>query len=343
MASARSHVRSLGIYGPVSVEQHSGAVLPYTDNLINLVVVQDAQKVPTDELMRVLVPEGVACLRRAGKWEKIVKARPDNIDEWTHFLHDASNNAVANDSMVGPPRSLQWIAPPLWLRSHETPSGIQSPVSAGGRLFYFFDEGLVGITDERLPDRWSLVCRDAFNGKLLWKRPLDTWGWRQWSRARYEGKDWTTLRAARTDVPAGNQRLIVAHGDRLYTTLAYGAPMSILDAATGDAITTVAETLGTREILVSDGIAVAYTRQMPEGTARRRGLEEAAGAGLAAVDGQTGTLLWQKENGPIRSLALAIDNGRVVYLAAKDLVARDLKKGHELWRVQPKRTSPQPE
>ena len=35
---------------------------------------------------------------------------------------------------------------------------------------------IVGITDERLPSRWSLVCRDAFNGKLLWKRPLGPWG-----------------------------------------------------------------------------------------------------------------------------------------------------------------------
>ncbi|MHC4546931.1 MAG: class I SAM-dependent methyltransferase, partial [Planctomycetota bacterium] len=140
---ARSYIKAQGTYGAVSVEQFSGSALPYTDNLINLVVVQDAGKVPMGDVMRVLAPGGAACVQRKGKWEKTVKAWPDNIDQWTHFLHDASNNAVANDSVVGPPRSLQWVAPPLWLRSHETPSGIQSPVSAAGRLFYFFDEGLI--------------------------------------------------------------------------------------------------------------------------------------------------------------------------------------------------------
>ena len=336
---ARSYIKEKGIYGPVSVEQYSGSVLPYTDNLINLVIVQDAGDVTRDEVMRVLAPGGVACAWRRSGWEKIVKSWPDNIDQWTHFLHDASNNAVANDSVVGPPRSLQWIAPPLWLRSHETPSGIQSPVSAAGRLFYFFDEGLIGITDERLPDRWSLVARDAFNGRLLWKRSLDKWGWREWSPEQYQGKDWTTLRGRRTDVPGENQRRIVADGDRLYTTLSYRDPMSILDAATGDIIDTVEATQGTSEILLSDGVAVAYTRQIPEGIAKRRGLQD-AGAALVAVNSRTGKVLWEKQVGQIRPLALAIDNGRIIYLSGKNLVSLDLKDGRQLWSVQPKLTTP---
>ncbi len=340
VAQARAHLRSLGIYGPVSVEQHSRSVLPYTDNLINLVVVQDAAKVPMSEVMRVLAPGGAACVMRRGEWQQTVKPRPDNIDDWTHFLHDASNNAVAKDTVVGPPRALQWIAPPLWLRSHETPSGIQAPVSAGGRLFYYFDEGLIGITDERLPDRWSLVCRDAFNGRLLWKKPLDSWGWRQWSPGKWQGKDWTKLRSGRTDVPVENQRVIVAHGDRLYTTLAYRGPMSILDAATGDIIATVEKTPGTSEILFSDGIAVVYTRQAPQDLAKRRGAEGSGGSALAGVDGRTGKVLWQNQGVRIRPTALAINNGRVVYLTGKDLVALDLKDGSQLWRVQPKWAAP---
>jgi len=233
---ARSRLRSAGIYGPASVEHFSGTQLPYTDNLINLVVVQDPGSVAMDEVMRVVAPGGAACVLQDGKWKIIAKAWPDDIDEWTHYLHDAGNNAVADDTVVGPPRSLQWIAPPLWLRSHETPSGIQSPVSSDGRLFYFLDEGLIGITDERLPDRWSLICRDAFNGKLLWKQSLKSWGWREWSNERWAGKDWTELRAGRTDVPNENQRRIVADGDRLYTTLSYRAPMSILDATNGQLV-----------------------------------------------------------------------------------------------------------
>jgi outer membrane protein assembly factor BamB len=340
VARARSHIQSLGLYGPVSVEQFSASLLPYKDNLINLVVVEDPGQVSLEEVMRVLVPQGVAYVDRDGRWQKIVKARPGNIDDWGHFLHDASNNAVAADTVVGSPRNLQWLAPPLWLRSHETPSGIQSPVTAGGRMFYIFDEGPIGITDERLPDRWSLIARDAFNGKLLWKRPLESWGWREWSPEKYAGKDWTMLRAARTDVPDENHRRIVADGDRLYATLSYRAPMSILDAATGEILHTVEATQGTREILVREGVAVCYTRQTTENVARRRGAEDAAEAALVAVDAQTGKTLWRNESGPIRPLALAIDNGRVVYLTAKDLVAIDLKNGQPLWKVQPKWTAP---
>ncbi|MHC4796423.1 MAG: outer membrane protein assembly factor BamB family protein, partial [Planctomycetota bacterium] len=169
---------------------------------------------------------------------------------------------------------------------------------------------------------------------------LGTWGWRRWSREEYEGKDWTKLRAGRVNVPHENQRMIVAHGDRLYATLSYGAPMSILEATTGNIITTVSETQGTREILVSDGIAVAYTRQLPQDAHWRKGYADKTEAGLVAVDAQTGKVLWQKKIGPIRSLALAIDQGRVVYMGGKDLAALDLKKGDNLWTVQPKITKP---
>jgi outer membrane protein assembly factor BamB len=353
VGQARDYIKGKGFYGPVCVEQFSGATLPYTDNLVNLVVVQDLGKIPMEEVTRVLAPGGAVCVQRDGAWSVTRKPWPDNIDQWGHFLHDASNNAVAKDSVVGPPRSLQWMAPPLWLRSHETPSGVEACVSAGGRLFYIFDEGLVGITDERLPDRWSLICRDAFNGKLLWRRPIDAWGWRQWSPDRYLGKDWTTLTGNRTNVPDENQRRIVADGDRLYATLSYQAPMSILDAATGKIITTVEAAQGTREILVSEGIAVACTRQ---------GEGNKGQAALVAVEGRSGKVLWQKTlgrggaeasppakrkqkaadaaGGAIRPLCWAIDNGRIVYLGGRNLVALDLKTGENLWTTQAGNVTP---
>ena len=31
------------------------------------------------------------------------------IDEWTHYLHGPDNNAVADDTRVGPPRYMQWV------------------------------------------------------------------------------------------------------------------------------------------------------------------------------------------------------------------------------------------
>jgi len=222
--AARKHIRSLGLYGSVSVAPWDGRRLPYVDNLVNLVVADKLDGVSMDEVLRVLVPNGVALI--GGK--KTVKPRPGDIDEWTHYLHDAGNNAVARDKRVDAPRSLQWMAPPLWLRSHETPSGFEALVSGGGRVFYIFDEGIVGITDQRLPERWALLCRDAFNGKLLWRRSIEKWGWPEWAPDKFSGTDWTLIKGGRTVVPGENQRRLVADGDRLYVTLSYNAPLSIL-------------------------------------------------------------------------------------------------------------------
>ena len=81
---AREHVQSLGLYGQVSIKHWDGTRLPYIDNLMNLVVADDLGEVSMREVMRVLAPHGVACIRRDGSWTKTVKPWPDAIDEWTH-------------------------------------------------------------------------------------------------------------------------------------------------------------------------------------------------------------------------------------------------------------------
>ena len=59
IAKARKHVHSLGLYGPVSVAAWDGRSLPYADNLVNLLVAENLGKTGMDEVMRVLVPNGV--------------------------------------------------------------------------------------------------------------------------------------------------------------------------------------------------------------------------------------------------------------------------------------------
>jgi len=341
---ARAHIRSLGLYGPVSVEQWTGARLPYADNLVNLLVSDSLGEVPMAEVMRVLVPCGVAYVKgKDGQWAKTVKPRPKDIDEWTHFLHDAGNNAVADDTRVGPPRTLQWMAPPLWLRSHETPSGFEAMVCGGGRMFYVLDEGVIGITDQRLPERWALYCRDAFNGKMLWRRPLEAWGWPQWAVDKFQDKDWTTIVGGRTAVPNENHRRLVVDGDRLYATLSYRAPLTILDAATGKTRATVAETAPARQILVADGVAVVYSNEgkaeTPQPKAKGKAAQGRPDVGrpdgaLIAVKADTGAVLWRKNVPPLRDISLVVDRGRVVYPVAKTLAALDLATGKDLWQVE---------
>ena len=319
-------------YGWVSVERLTGKQLPYGENLINLIVVE-TDVVPEQEIMRVLAPKGVACFLEGDQIRTVVKPRPDDMDEWSHYLHDASNNPVAQDDYIGPPRSLRWIAPPLWLRSHETPSGIEGLVSASGKIFYFFDEGVIGITDQRLPERWSLICRDAFNGKQLWKRHLGSWGWPEWAQERFGKDNWTKIRGGRTVVPEENQRRLVADGRHLYATLSYEAPLSILDAGTGEVLFTIDETAPAREVLVENSTVVVYSSAQQAGKAARRGEPEGTPAFLTAVNGETGKILWRRDVAPIRNLQLAIDQGRLFFPAKDKLEALDLSSGKSLWSV----------
>jgi len=167
---AREHIRSLGLYGKVSAQLFSGDRLPYADNLINLIVSEDLGKVPMDELMRVLAPNGVAYIGKEGNRTKTIKPWPKEIDEWTHWLHDATGNAVAQDMLVGPPRHLQWVAGPLWSRHHDTVPSVSAMVSSGGRLFYISDEAPAGV-DGTLPDRWFLVCGSR---RIQWCLAVET-------------------------------------------------------------------------------------------------------------------------------------------------------------------------
>ena len=333
VATARDFAMRHGLYGAVSFDQLPETTLPYADNLINLIVVDDLALAARNEILRVLVPGGVAMIRENGGWHKTVKHWPDNIDEWTHYLHDAGGNAVAADEVVGLPRSLQWVAPPLWLRSHETPSGFEGMVSGGGRVFYFLDEGLIGITDQRLPERWSLICRDAFNGRLLWKRKLGAWGWPEWAPDRFRDQDWRNVRGGRTEVPEQNQRRLVVDGDRLYATLAYQAPLSILDARDGHVIATIAETDAVKEILASGGRVVVHSETPGADAAQRRGDRSKQASHLIAIDGATDDILWKRPVPLIRTLMLAADEGRVVYQVDSKLTALDLADGDVLWQV----------
>ena len=329
---ARAHIRSCGLYGDVSVQHWVGRRLPYADNLVNLLVSEAAGSTPMEEMMRVLAPGGVAYIKRNGEWTKRTKAWPNDIDQWTHFLHGADNNAVAHDTRIGPPRSMQWIEDPLWLRSHETESGFQGLVSAGGRVFYILDEGPIGIVDNRLPCKWSLVARDAFNGVELWRRPLPNWGWRTFNRGQIEGRDLTKVRARRLRFPQQLQRRMVAKGDRVYVTLGYGAPVSVLDAATGEMIRTIKGTLGTDEILFCENRLILCVRPVNAETKRRRG--KSMGERLMAADADTGDILWDKPVSGVSPLCLAASNGRVFTCGRKGMICRDLDDGEEVWQAE---------
>jgi SAM-dependent methyltransferase len=238
VAAARKRVSSLGLYGPVSVDRFDGKRLPYADNLVNLVVADDLGAVPLEEVIRVLAPDGVAMI--GGR--KVVKPRPADIDEWTHFLHDAGGNAVARDRRVGSPRHLQWTAGPERCRDHDALASMSAMTTSGGRVFYIFDEGATSLVHR--PANWKLVARDAFNGVLLWKRDIP---------------DWVTHLFYFRSGPAQLPRRLVSIDDRVYVTLGLDAPVTALDAATGQTLLEFPDSQGAEEIVCHNGTLLAVT------------------------------------------------------------------------------------
>ncbi len=233
---ARKSLQQKRLYGDISADTFDGRRLPYIDNLVNIVYADDLGDVAMKEVIRVLAPGGVAIIQQEGQWTHTVKPRPDNIDEWTHFLHDASGNAVAHDDVVGPPRHLQWLGSPRWSRHHDRMASMSAMVSAAGRVFYIMDEG--SRISIQMPPKWMLVARDAFNGKVLWKRAINKWHSHLWP-----------LKSGPTQLA----RRLVAHKDRVYVTLGIDAPLTALDAATGKTVHTYKDTAGTEEIIFSNG------------------------------------------------------------------------------------------
>ena len=351
---ARKHIQSLNLYGKVSVDRLSGQAegldrigpavggrLPYIDNLVNLIVSEDLGKIPENEVMRVLAPNGAAYIKRAGKWTKRLKSRPKEIDEWTHYLHDATGNAVAHDSVVGPPRHQQWVGSPRWSRHHDRMASMSALVSAGGRIFYIFDEGPTAII--QLPQKRVLIARDAFNGTILWKRPVPSWHTHLWPFK---------------SGPAQLQRRLVAVGDRVYVTLGFQAPLTALDAATGETIRTYENTKATEEVITSDGVLfllvsdapINYNEYKPAtnniGQAKSRVANEwpwdERQRRIIAIKAGTGEVLWSKERRVV-PLTLAADMKGVFFHDGEKIICLNRKSGAQLWASQPvSRRSPIP-
>jgi len=333
---ARAHIRSLKQYGPVSVARWDGRSLPYADNLVNLLVASGECQVTDEEITRVLAPNGVVLfLNRKSEIgnRKWTKPWPREIDEWPHYLHGPDNNAVANDEVVGPPQYVQWVTGPAYARSHEINSSMAAMVSAGGRLFYIWDEGPLGVPDKRFPAKWSLIARDAFNGVQLWKRPVPDWGWRQWHDAARWNDPRQRARMLR-HLPPTTPRRLVATADRLYVTLGYQAPVSVVDAVTGDVLREIEKTDWTDEILLAEGMLVLRVRvpNSPPDLDVWDVMPDRHQGRVIAVDAKSERRLWQSKPEQMAPLTLATQNGRVFYSTYEQVVCLDRATGQELWR-----------
>ena len=351
IAKAREYIKSLGIYGKVSVEKFDGKRLPYIDNLINLVVAEDLGEVPMAEVMRVLAPLGIAYLRQGIQWTRTVKRWPEDIDEWQQYLHDADNNAVANDTVVGPPRHLQWVTEPAWSRSHMTIPTVVSMVSSKGRLFSIEDNATA--ENPFLPGKFSLIARDAFNGLVLWSHPFP---------------DWEPVTRYIKDISIQLQRRLAAIGNTVYCTPGLSAPVTAFDAATGKVIKVYKGTEKTQEFAYNEGLlylvigdrmnsarynivktqaskGISLGGSDPEAPFDGTGFRGAYApetpdipnttCAIVAIDAKSGKTLWRENNiQNYVACTLAIRGQYAVFQTQAGLFCRNRITGGKFWSVE---------
>jgi len=365
LKNVRQALRSNGVSGFVSADRAEYSYLPYAENLVNIVVVEDYERavekgLSIDEVFRVLTPYGSVYIdasghsserlgslldellesgfirerTNAGGWLRAVKPWPREIDEWTHYLHGADGNPVARDRVVAPPKHFQWVSDPLWMRSHESDSSVRTLVTSHGRLFYIGDEAPISLVgDHDLPDKWFLTARDAFNGVELWKVPIEDWGWRAWKPS------WFTPRPG--GIPLNIEKRLVAIDDKVYATLGYRAPVSQLDAKTGRLLKTYDGTDRTAEILYHDGLLILSV------------LEDER-ARIKVVEAESGQMRWSSEQSyrgtttdyyrframhgsvtPAKvdpTLNIGTDGKVIALLDGEDVVGINFEDGKERWR-----------
>ena len=342
LGAAREYVASKGLSGPVSFSVLRGKTLPYVDNSVNLLVATCPMQVDSQEVMRVLCPGGAAvvleadnrgwlshvdCPKLPGPSGYVVfrKPIPPEIDSWTHFLHGPDGHVMSKDEAVAPPYHIQWIGDPMHARSHVHLTTMNVMVTNGKQLFYIVDES-PGKLSEFLPGRWALVARDAFNGVVLWRKPLSVW-------QPYFVKD-------RNSFPADLHRRLVATEDVVFATLSIHGPVSALDAATGNLLRTYPDTEKTEDIIYENGVLclsvntgevkdldrlqMAYRHTEPR---KKR---------LIAIEADTGKRLWEdagNDTDELMPMTLAVKGDRLYFQNSKNVVCLDKINGKVRWRA----------
>lgn len=313
LARARKEIEAHGMAGRALVEKVELKPLPYLPDLATLAVVEDLaalQGVTKEDILRVVAPNGVLCVKEGGKWTKTVKPRPKEMDDWGHIFHGADYNMVSNDKLVKFPLGFRWVdGLPLnvvmW-------AACRGWVIAGGRCYTFSLNELENLVPSR-PKRHYLGARDAFNGVPLWKvdlGPTDDDGahltWR-------------------------NAGPLAADEKRAYA-VQEGKPI-IVDGATGKVIAKCDSKHKANRLAVADGVYLAAcwearlsTNDSTENSSLWATWLPKSGAGsLDAFDAATGAPKW---SAPLTVYAMAAADGIVYALthAGNPQSDQDLEK-----------------
>lgn len=161
--AVRKAADAAGLLGTrVFVDSGKPDAIQLSENLADgiFVAADIAGQASDAELLRVLRPRAVAIIGD----RKLVKPVPEGSEDWSHPYHGPDNNPQSNDQLVKGSFQTQFIGYPKFSPMPE------QTVIGGGRIYKAMGHIAHKANQNEMLN--TLLCINAFNGTVLWKRPL---------------------------------------------------------------------------------------------------------------------------------------------------------------------------
>ncbi len=331
---ARGFAEKNNLIGQIQIEQIELNPLPYVDNLINLLIIEDIsilEKIDKKEIQRVVAPYGLIFKKEKGKWEFNSKKRLKSYGTWLHPSGDYGWNRTTTDEHIVSNPGVHWQdGLPInfngWAACRGYVVNEQYCFSLGSTEF----ENLNFILPKKTKKDEYLVARDAYSGLPLWKINCKTQG------------DGGALSFR-------NQRALVADSNCVY---AYKEGSIIaVEGETGNIEKKFSVSYPTVKMLLKDNILVVAGWEKKENYALWNPYIIPTNNGKVEVfDTVTGKKMWSID-GPCQDILISNNKlfvmmhswgqrpGRKYKLKVDDSIkttaivyAYDLKTGKELWK-----------
>ncbi|MBT7070082.1 MAG: hypothetical protein HN975_04240, partial [Anaerolineae bacterium] len=155
-----------------------------------------------------------------------------------------------------------------------------------------------------------------------------------------------TPQKIRFSQPIQLPKRMVVDGDRLYVTLGWNAPISVINAGTGELIEVLSETNCADEILLSDGKLILSTYEDAVRPLDFVGIENSSRVKkkIQVIDLSSSRMLWESNwldglnarldaVAPQTHLELTVRSGKVFAITKDSIVCFSLQNGERLWAI----------
>lgn len=332
MSRQRQSLAAEGLYGQVVLHDVSLVDLPYRKSIFNAVIIAaDSNLLANDSrLLPLLRPGGKLIAGDA------VKTSPPRkgAGSWSHLYGHAGNTACSFDAVATDKLTLQWFGEPGPQNIIDRHLRAMAPVARDGLLFVPGNDYLYGV--------------DAFNGTILWEKPIENF--RRIGVLRGSGS-----------LAVGEESLFAATGDHcLVLNRETGEEKSRIALPAADQPQEWGYLAAYNETVIGSavgkgGVYRTFSREAIYGAGYGDNTKITVSTTLFANDAVSGERLWKHlPAGVIFDPSIAVSNSSVYFLESRnektrsesrshypellnakggDLVALNRTTGKEQWRI----------